>query len=134
MEISYTDNMENMTKENLQQLFLSVEWESGKYPEEMLKAVKGSHSCITAWDGDQLIGLVNALSDGVLTAYFHYVLIHPDYQGRGIGKGMMDRMLHRYKGYQTKVLIAYPNVVEFYGKLGFEEEDGTTPLFISDLM
>ncbi len=43
-------------------------------------------------------------------------------------------MLEMYKGYQTKVLIAYPNVIEFYEKLGFETEEGTTPLFISNLI
>jgi GNAT superfamily N-acetyltransferase len=134
MSIYYKTDIENITHEGLQELFLSVEWESGKFPRELLKAIKGSHSVITAWDGEKLIGLINALSDGALTAYFHYMLVNPSYQGKGIGKEMMDMMLDRYKGYHTKVLIAYPNVVEFYGKLGFKTEGGTTPMFISELI
>ncbi|MBU9711607.1 GNAT family N-acetyltransferase [Evansella tamaricis] len=134
MEVYYKTDIENITHEGLQELFLSVEWESGKFPRELLKAIKGSHSVITAWDGEKLIGLINALSDGALTAYFHYMLVNPNYQGRGIGKEMMDMMLDRYKGYQTKVLIAYQNVVEFYIKLGFKTEDGTTTMFISELI
>ena len=74
------------------------------------------------------------MSDGTLTAYFHYMLVNLSYQGKGIGKEMMDMMLDRYKGYHTKVLIAYPNVGEFYGKLGFKTEGGTTPIFISELI
>ncbi|MFA9560329.1 GNAT family N-acetyltransferase [Evansella sp. AB-rgal1] len=134
MDIYYKTDIENITHEGLHELFLSVEWESGKFPSELLKAIKGSHSVITAWDGDKLIGLINALSDGALTAYFHYMLVNPSYQGKGVGKEMMDMMLNRYKGYQTKVLMAYPNVVEFYEKLGFKSEEGTTPMFISELI
>ncbi|WP_338049243.1 GNAT family N-acetyltransferase [Paenibacillus wynnii] len=50
-----------------------------------MQAIEGSHSVVAAWDGDKLVGLVNALSDGVVTVYFHYMLIHPSYQGVGIG-------------------------------------------------
>jgi len=134
MSIYYKTDLENITQESLQELFLSVEWESGKFPNELLKAIVGSHSVITAWDGEKLIGLINALSDGALTAYFHYMLVHPNYQGKKIGKEMMEMMLDKYKGYQTKVLIAYPNVIEFYENFGFKTEDGTTPMFISELI
>ncbi|TYP73333.1 acetyltransferase (GNAT) family protein [Paenibacillus methanolicus] len=134
MSIRYTSNLEGMTKEALQDLFLSVEWESAKYPSELLQAMKGSHSIVASWDGDKLIGIINALSDGVLTVYFHYMLINPSYQGKGIGSSMMDMMLGRYKGCKTKVLISYPSAVEFYHKCGFSQEDGATPMFISELV
>ncbi|MFD1904171.1 GNAT family N-acetyltransferase [Paenibacillus rhizoplanae] len=82
MSIRYASNIEFITKEALQELFLSVNWESGKYPNELLQAIQNSHSIVAAWDGDRLIGLVNALSDGILTVYFHYMLIDPSYQGK----------------------------------------------------
>nr|WP_256337932.1 GNAT family N-acetyltransferase [Paenibacillus sp. 276b] len=89
---------------------------------------------VTAWEGGKLVGLINALSDGVLTVYFHYMLINPSYQSIGIGKEMMNIMLDRYKGCKTKVLISYPYAVDFYNKLGFNTEDGATPMFISELI
>jgi GNAT superfamily N-acetyltransferase len=134
MSIRYTSNIGNITKEALQELFLSVEWESGRYPNELLEAIKGSHSIVAAWDEDKLIGLINALSDGVLTVYFHYMLINPSYHGTGIGKKMMTIMLERYSQCKTKVLISYPSAVDFYHKCGFFEEDGATPMFISELV
>lgn len=134
MNIEYTMNLEKLTEDKLEPLFLSVNWESGKYPNELVKAMKGSHSVISAWHEDRLIGLVNALSDGALTVYFHYVLIHPDYQGKGIGRELMRQMLERYKEFQTKLLVAYPDVVDFYKELGFKQEDGNTPMYISDLI
>jgi GNAT superfamily N-acetyltransferase len=134
MELQYTMSIDHITEENLTALFKAVEWESAKFPEQLVEAIKGSHTVITAWDGNRLVGLANALSDGALTAYFHYVLVDPTYHGKGIGKEMMQRMLKKYSGFQTKVLISYPNVVDFYEKLGFTKEDGPTPMYISDLI
>ncbi|MGG1638691.1 GNAT family N-acetyltransferase [Paenibacillus sp. MCAF9] len=134
MSIYYASSKEDITKDALQELFLSVEWESGKYPNELLQAIGGSHSIVTAWEEGKLVGLINALSDGVLTVYFHYMLIHPSYQSIGIGKEMMNIMLDRYKGCKTKVLISYPHAVDFYNKFGFNTEDGATPMFISELI
>ncbi|MDQ0192826.1 GNAT family N-acetyltransferase [Paenibacillus wynnii] len=134
MSVYYASNQEDITKEALQELFLSVEWESGKYPIELLQAIRGSHSIVAAWDGDKLIGLINALSDGALTVYFHYLLVNPSYKSKGIGREMMNMMLDRYKGCRTKVLISYPHAVDFYKKIGFNTEDGSTPMFISELI
>lgn len=134
MSIYYTSSKEGITEEALEELFLSVDWESGKYPKQLLQAIEGSHSVVTAWDEGKLVGLVNALSDGVLTAYFHYALINPSYQSNGIGKELMNMMLERYKGYKSKVLISYPDAVNFYNRLGFRSEDGSKPMYISELV
>ncbi|TXK77012.1 GNAT family N-acetyltransferase [Paenibacillus sp. N3.4] len=134
MNIYYSTSKEDLSKDALQELFLSVEWESGKFPNELLQAIRGSHSIVTAWEEGKLVGLINALSDGVLTVYFHYILINPSYQNKGIGKEIMNIMLDRYKGCKTKVLISYPHAVDFYNKLGFNTEDGATPMFISELV
>ncbi|WP_051348420.1 hypothetical protein [Peribacillus kribbensis] len=66
MSIHYKKSTEKLTAESLEELFTSVEWESGKYPDELLKAMIGSHSVVTAWEGNKLIGLINALSDDVM--------------------------------------------------------------------
>ncbi|GGH13627.1 GNAT family N-acetyltransferase [Paenibacillus segetis] len=134
MNINYTSGKERITEDKLEELFLSVEWESGKYPKQLLQAIQGSHSVVTAWDGDKLIGLVNALSDGILTVYFHYALINPSYQSNGIGKELMKMMLEEYKEYKSKVLISYPDAVNFYSRLGFKAEDGSSPMYISELV
>ena len=60
MEITYTDE-KKFTKEQTQQLFRSVGWVSGKYPERLYKALMGSSTVFSAWDGDRLVGLVRVL-------------------------------------------------------------------------
>jgi len=74
MEIKYSNNKE-FTADQLQSLFLSVEWSSGNYPDKLQVAMKNSHTVFSAWDGEELVGLINCLSDGIMTAYFHYLLV-----------------------------------------------------------
>ena len=42
----------------LENLFLSVNWSSGSYPEKLIIAMKNSSSVFTAWDGEKLVGLI----------------------------------------------------------------------------
>ena len=89
--------------------------------------MKNSSSVFTAWDGNKLVGLINALDDGVMTAYVHYLLIMPEYQHIGIGKKLIDMISENYKSYLRIVLIAYNKEVDFYKHCGFEVGEGKTP-------
>ncbi len=130
--IIYSES-KNFNRNELESLFLSVNWSSGEYPDELVIAMRNSHSVISAWHEGQLIGLVNCLSDGIMTAYFHYLLVHPDFQGEGIGQELIQRMLKKYESYSRKVLIGYDKKVPFYEKMGFKKGKDVTALFITDL-
>lgn len=130
--ISYL-HTKDFEAEDLQELFLSVQWSSGKYPDRLQLAMKGSHSVISAWDGAKLVGLVNALSDGIMTAYFHYLLVRPEYHGQGIGQALLKRIVYEYRDVARKVLVAYDAEVGFYQKCGFTIGEGKTPMFITFL-
>ena len=45
-----------------------------------------SQTVLTAWDGERLVGLARVLDDSELVAFVHYVLVHPEYQGRKYGR------------------------------------------------
>ncbi len=132
MRIEYRETKE-FDKSQLQELFLSVGWSSGNYPEQLQIAMRNSDKVFSAWDGDKLVGLVNALSDSILTVYFHYLLVRPEYQSKGIGRQLMLSILEEYKEYARKVLIAYDKEVAFYKRCGFEIGEGKTPMFITYL-
>jgi GNAT superfamily N-acetyltransferase len=85
------------------------------------QALVNSHSLITAWDGDRLVGLANAISDGFLVVYYPHFVVHPDYQRKGIGKEMMTRLMERYEGFHQHSVIADREAVAFYEKCGFEQ-------------
>jgi len=132
MEIQYR-TVKEFTSFELADLFLSVNWDSGNYPDKLQIALSNSHSVYSAWDGDKLVGLINALSDGIMTAYFHYLLVRPDYQGQGIGRQLIGYMLQDYKEYSRKVLIAYNEAIPFYQKYGFKTGEDSVPMFVTSL-
>lgn len=132
MDIRYKD-IKTFKADELKDLFLSVNWSSGHYPEKLVIAMQNSASVYTAWDGDKLVGLINAMDDGIMTAYVHYLLINPDYQKKGIGPQLINRIKEKYKDYLRVVLIAYDKETEFYKHCGFEVGEEKTPMFITSL-
>lgn len=133
MNITYKDIKET-NPQQLQDLFLSVEWSSGHYPDKLAVAIKNSATVFTAWDGDHLVGLINAMDDGIMTAYVHYLLINPEYQSKGIGKNLTEMLTQKYKDYLRIVLIAYEKEVGFYENLGFKHGGSDkVPMFITSL-
>ena len=114
MEITYTDTR-NYTQQQIQELFQSVHWISANYPERLVKALGNCETVITAWDKERLVGLINAMDDGELTAYVHYLLIDPDYQGKGIGTQLLAQIKEKYKDYLYLMLHAENTpLVEYY--------------------
>ncbi len=95
--------------------------------------MKNADTVISAWDGGRLVGLMHAVSDGIMTAYFQYLLVHPDYQSQGIGKSLVNTMLDTYRDCARKVLIAYDTEVNFYKNCGFAVGSGKTPMFVTYL-
>jgi len=132
MTIKYRST-KNISKAKLQDLFLSNKWDSGNYPEKLQKALKDSHHVVSAWDGDKLVGVMNALSDGIMNVFFLYLIVHPRYQKKGIGQKMVELMLHKYKDYSRKMVIAYDEALEFFQKCGFEVGENNVPMFVTYL-
>src|SRR3954469_13725403 len=87
-------------------LYRAVGWSSADKPDALHKGLLASHALVTAWDGDVLVGLGNAISDGHLVVYFPHLVVHPDYQGRRIGTALMRMMMARYRGFHQQALLA----------------------------
>ncbi|MGN0813903.1 MAG: GNAT family N-acetyltransferase [Candidatus Coproplasma sp.] len=113
---------------DLEELFCSVGWESGKYPEKLVEAMKNYKTVISAWDGEKLVGLMSAMDDGIMTAYVHYLLVNPEYQGANIGRTLMELTKEHYKDYVSIVLSAYTDKTGFYEKLGFKQTNDAVPM------
>ena len=103
-----------------ERLFLSVGWDSGRYPEQLRRGMKNSGQVISAWDGDRLVGLVRGLDDGETVAFLHYLLVDPAYQGQHIGRELMERILKNY-GHMLhiKIMPSDPETIPFYQRFGF---------------
>ena len=122
----------NFTPEELEKLILSVEWSSGKFPQKLVAAMRGYDFVYSARDEGRLAGLACAMDDGVMTAYVHYLLVLPEYQGRGIGRRLADAVREHYADYLKIVLVASPEKESFYSKLGYKVAGGT-PMSLTEM-
>jgi GNAT superfamily N-acetyltransferase len=127
--IRYSDTRD-LPLENIVALYRANEWSSAQKPELLHKALLSAHSLITAWDGHNLVGLGNAISDGYLVVYYPHLLVLPEYQRRGIGTEIMRRLIARYEGFHQHMLVADGRALEFYRKCGFERAGKTEPMWI----
>ena len=129
MEIEILDTRD-IKLEQVIELYKANGWSAADKPDELFNALINSHSLITAWDKDKLIGLGNSISDGYLVVYYPHLLVHPDYQGKGIGKMIVDRMFKKYKDFHMQMLTADGKAIDFYKKVGFVRAGETEPMWI----
>ena len=72
--IKYTEEM-TCTKEDLKNLYLSVNWNSGKYPDKLYESIRNSTYKIFAYDDDKLVGLATGLSDNCINLFISYLFV-----------------------------------------------------------
>lgn len=114
-------------------LYTAVGWSAyTNEPGKLAAAIAGSDFVVTAVENKTLIGLARCVSDDVSIAYIQDILVHPDHQRKGIGKALVEAVLHRYAHVRQKVLLTddRPEQLRFYETLGFRNtrELEKTPL------
>jgi len=111
-------------------LYKANNWSSAEKPKELLAALRNSHTLVTARLSGELVGIGNAISDGYLVVYYPHMLVHPSFQGQGIGRRMMNAMLERYSGFHQQMLTADGKAIDFYKSLGFSRAGKTEPMWV----
>lgn len=132
MSIEYKE-IHEFEAEQLMDLFLSVEWSSGHYPDKLVVAMKNFQTVYSAWEGEKLVGMICAMDDGIMNAYVHYLLVNPQYHGNTIGRTLVAMMKEHYKDYLRVAVIAYDNELHFYEQCGFVKSNDASPMFITSL-
>ena len=132
MNIEYKE-IRDFDRDDLERLFLSVNWESGRYPDRLVRAMKNSTHVVSAWDGERLVGLVRALDDGETVALIHYLLVDPQYQGKHIGDELMKRLMNHFRNLlYVKVMPSDLKNIAFYGRYGFKQYDNYSALVVKN--
>lgn len=126
--IQFRDRPEDLDFDKLQQLFQDTAfWARDRRREDVELAVANSHPVISAWDGDRLIGFARATSDGIYRATIWDVVVHPTYQGAGIGRKLVQTVLaHPHLCRVERVYLMTTNQQAFYERIGFQENQTTT--------
>ncbi len=89
-------------------------------PEKIMRAFKSSFAVTYVFDDEKLIGLARAISDGEYQSAIYDVVLLPQYQGKGIGRKLMDSLLEQLPT-KNIILFAVPGKEDFYSKLKFKK-------------
>ena len=111
----------------IRRLYESVGWTSYLRREDLLReAYAGSLLTLAAYDRERLCGIVRGVGDGVSVLYIQDLLILPDYQRRGIGSKLLERMLGAFPDVNQTVLLTddTEETIGFYEKAGFRKVSG----------
>ena len=95
-------------------------WPDPPSTETHLRMLQGSAEAVLAIDNEtgQVIGFINAVSDGVLSAYIPLLEVLPSWQGRGIGTRLVELMMERLRGYYMIDLLCDAGLQPYYARLG----------------
>jgi len=88
-------------------------------PDKLKRAFEASYAVVVAYDSDKLIGMGRALSDGEYQAAIYDMVVLPEYQGKGIGKKIIEKLCEQLS-VENIILYSVPGREGFYLKCGFK--------------
>lgn len=103
-------------------------WPNPPSEETHRKILKNSYLSVVAIDdeSDAIVGFINVISDGILSAYIPLLEVVPKYRNRGIGKDLMELVLESTRDLYMVDLSCDENLVKFYE--GFNMHKGRAML------
>ncbi|KKB10488.1 hypothetical protein VE25_17245 [Devosia geojensis] len=96
--------------------------------ERVRRILTGSNMIVTARQDGKIVGVLRGISDGEWVCYVADLAVHPEHQGKGIGTGLLRKCKDLLGPGMGIVLVAYPEAVEYYRKIGM----GEMPAFYFD--
>jgi len=110
--------------EELRDLFEHAPWARGRTTEEIRIMLENTDYHFSAWDAKRLIGFARVLTDRVYRATLWDVVVHTDYQKRGVGEELVNRILsHSVLSKVEKFWLNTRDKFGFYEKFGFVRSD-----------
>ena len=122
MEIIYSNRVDQLEPNQLQGFF--VGWPESPNAEKHLEILQKSYSAWIALHNNSCVGFINALSDDVFYAHIPLLEVLPKYQGYGIGKELVKRMLDTLDNMYAIDIICDETLVPFYKCLGLKKSVG----------
>lgn len=76
---------------------------------------------VTAWHNEKLVGVARCVTDFAYCCYLSDLAVDEGYQHQGIGKTLIDNVANNLEPTCKIILLAAPQAVEYYGKIGFDK-------------
>ena len=131
MEPLYAFSTELPDEKEVFDLFLTTGWNNDYRitPDEFMQALRSSWYCLSAYEGERLVGFGRMICDGVLHALILDLIVHPDRQGQGLGGQILGRLVGKCRehGIRDIQLFSVKGKAGFYKKMGFRERPEGAP-------
>jgi ribosomal protein S18 acetylase RimI-like enzyme len=100
--------------------------------QDLAEAIQNSWYAVSIYDSNDsndLIGFGRVIADGVHHALIVDLIIHPDYQAKGLGSKLLARLVQKCKDNKIRdiQLFAAKDKFAFYEKYGFEKRPSDAP-------
>ena len=120
MSIEYTTSLEGVAPKHLEGFFEG--WPKPPSADRHLEILRGSHRVVLARDrgSPRIVGFVNALSDGVLSAFIPLLEVLPSHRGRGIGTELVSRLLAELGDLYSVDVVCDEELRPFYARFGMQ--------------
>jgi len=129
MDLSFVENLPE--KDLFYALFITTGWNKSYRlnADELYRALRNSWYVICVYDNEQLVGFGRILCDGVVHALILDMIVHPDYQRKGIGSRVLEYMLRECKRHKIRdiQLFCAKDKAEFYANHGFAHRPENAP-------
>lgn len=110
--------------EQLQALYHHAPWAAGRSLDGIKLMLENTDYVFSALDGRRLIGFARVLTDRIYRATVWDVVVHPDYQGQGVGEALVKAILsHPVLSAVQKFWLNTRDKQAFYERLGFVRSD-----------
>lgn len=103
-------------------LYTSLGWTNYTDNPEMLRnAYLNSLKIYGAYVDDKLIGIIRVVGDGYSVIFIQDLLVHPEFQRKGVGTLLLKKVLCEYDSVYQKHLMTEDTekTILFYKSLGF---------------
>ena len=109
----------------LHALHETAPWARGRSRAQLRTLLRHSDIFLTAWDGNALVGCARVLTDFTVRALICDVIVHPAYQGRGIGRLLVEATeAHPALQHVEMLCLFTTEKHDFYAHLGWEDHPG----------
>ncbi|SES18757.1 Acetyltransferase (GNAT) domain-containing protein [Gracilibacillus ureilyticus] len=119
------------SKTDFHQLFKTTGWDAHrKFSEDkLMNAISNSWYLLSVYHNERLIGFGRVISDGVYQTFICDMMVHPDYQNKGIGSKVFRMLLEKCEesGIKWVQLSCARGKTGFYEKFGFKHRPADGP-------
>jgi len=100
-----------------------------KSPDDLKEVFSNSRYKCFVYESDVIVGVGRALADGVDCSYICDIAVLPNFQGSGIGKSLVTKLVELSEGHTKIILYTVPGKELFYQKLGFKRMTTAMAIF-----